>query len=229
LDRRWQVFPDVTSVQAVARERIAAAASEAILARGAFHLVLAGGSTPRGLYASLRDLETDWKAWHIYFGDERVLPADDPERNSRMAHEAWLDQVPIPREQIHPIATEQGLDSSVRAYQTVMSRVDYFDLVLLGLGEDGHTASLFPGQYWGEGDSAPDVLAVRDAPKPPPKRVSLSAHRLSRSRQVLFLVTGVGKRDAVSRWRREARIPALAIDPSSGVDVLLDAAASPDR
>lgn len=229
MDRRWQVFPDVTSVQAVARERIAAAASEAILARGAFHLVLAGGSTPRGLYASLRDLETDWKAWHIYFGDERVLPADDPERNSRMAHEAWLDQVPIPREQIHPIATEQGLDSSVRAYQTVMSRVDYFDLVLLGLGEDGHTASLFPGQYWGEGDSAPDVLAVRDAPKPPPKRVSLSAHRLSRSRQVLFLVTGVGKRDAVSRWRREARIPALAIDPSSGVDVLLDAAASPDR
>ena len=229
MDRRWQVFPDVTSVQAVARERIAAAASEAILARGAFHLVLAGGSTPRGLYASLRDLETDWKAWHIYFGDERVLPADDPERNSRMAHEAWLDQVPIPREQIHPIATEQGLDSSVRAYQTVMSRVDYFDLVLLGLGEDGHTASLFPGQYWGEGDSAPDVLAVRNAPKPPPKRVSLSAHRLSRSRQVLFLVTGVGKRDAVSRWRREARIPALAIDPSSGVDVLLDAAASPDR
>jgi 6-phosphogluconolactonase len=213
-------------VQAAALARIAAAAQDAIRAGSAFHIVLAGGSTPRGLYVSLRELETDWRAWHIYYGDERVLAADHPERNSRMAHEAWLDHVPIPPRQIHPIPTEQGLAAAVLDYQALMASTGEFDLVLLGLGEDGHTASLFPGHYWGEGDSAPDVLAVRDAPKPPPERVSLSAHRLSRARQVLFLVTGAGKRDPLSRWRCGERIPAAVVTPPSGVDVLLDAAAS---
>lgn len=228
LNPRWHAYPDIKSVQAAALERIAAAARDAIRARSAFHIVLAGGGTPRGLYVSLRELETDWRAWHIYYGDERVLAADHPERNSRMAREAWFDHVPIPPNQIHPMLTEQGLIAAVRDYQSVMARVGEFDLVLLGLGEDGHTASLFPGQYWGEGDSAPDVLAVRDAPKPPPERVSLSARRLSRARQVLFLVTGVGKRDPLSRWRGGERIPAAAITPPAGVDVLLDATAFPD-
>lgn len=225
---RWLVHPDPASLQAAARQYLAQAAREAIAARGAFHIVLAGGSTPRALYASLPGLETDWRAWHVYFGDERVLPADDPERNSRMAAEAWLDQAPIPPAQRHPIPTERGLDAAVRAYQAVLANVGEFDLVLLGLGEDGHTASLFPGGYWGEGEAAPDVLAVREAPKPPPERVSLSAHRLSRASRVLFLVSGAGKQDAIARWRRGERIPAAAIRPAAGVDVLLDAAAWPE-
>jgi 6-phosphogluconolactonase len=225
LNFRRQVHPDAAALQAAARDLVRREAEQAIAARGSFHVVLAGGSTPRALYVSLIDLDTDWRAWHIYFGDERVLPADDPERNSRMAHSAWLDQVPIPREQIHTIPTEHGLDAAVQACQKAMAGVGDFDLVLLGLGEDGHTASLFPGQYWGESDAAPDVLAVRDAPKPPPQRVSLSAHRLSRARRVVFLVSGAGKRDALRRWGRGERIPAAAIRPVSGVDVLLDVAA----
>jgi 6-phosphogluconolactonase len=97
-----------------------------------------------------------------------------------------------------------------------------FDLVLLGLGEDGHTASLFPGHDWGVRSDAPDVIAVFDAPKPPPQRVSLSAARLSRAREVLFLVEGIAKRDAVARWRMGANIPARSIRPRAGVDVLVE-------
>ncbi len=99
-----------------------------------------------------------------------------------------------------------------------------FDLTLLGLGEDGHTASLFPGREWGTEPDSPDALAVLDAPKPPAQRVSLSAARLSRSRQVIFLVSGESKRDALARWRASENIPARAIAPEKGVDVLVESA-----
>ncbi len=223
---RWQVLPDAAAVAAEARRRVLALAETAGRERGAFHIVLAGGGTPRLLYASLVDAAADWPRWHVWFGDERVLPADHPERNSVMARQAWLDHVPIPRDQIHPIPTEWGVDAAVRAYRQWLEPVGEFDLVLLGLGEDGHTASLFPGHDWGERPDAPDVLALRDAPKPPPERVSLSARRLSRARAVMFLVTGAGKRQAVARWRQGEPIPAAAIRPAGGVDVLLDAAAA---
>jgi 6-phosphogluconolactonase len=98
-----------------------------------------------------------------------------------------------------------------------------FDLVLLGLGEDGHTASLFPGHEWGTQPGSSDALAVFDAPKPPPERVSLSAARLSRARQMIFLVTGESKREAVSAWRSGKDIPAASITPPGGVDVLIEA------
>jgi 6-phosphogluconolactonase len=100
-----------------------------------------------------------------------------------------------------------------------------FDVVLLGLGEDGHTASLFPGAGWGVPADSPDTLAVIGAPKPPPERVSLSASRLRRASHVFFLVSGAGKCDAVRRWRAGEIIPASAVMPANGVDVLLDAAA----
>ena len=94
--------------------------------------------------------------------------------------------------------------------------------MLLGLGEDGHTASLFPDHQWGETPGSPDTLAVFDAPKPPPRRVSLSAARLARARQVLFLVSGESKHRAVADWRAGKIIPARAIMPEAGVDVLLE-------
>jgi len=222
---RWQWFESDVAVRQAASRLIAQAASDAIQARGAFHLVLAGGSTPRAVYQTLSDLDTDWGAWHIYFGDERVLSPDHPDRNSNMAYEAWLAQVPIPPHQIHPMPTEQGLDAAATAYADLLRDVGDFDLVLLGLGEDGHTASLFPEHDWGVAGDAPDVLQVHDAPKPPPQRLSLSAHRLSRARQVLFLVTGAGKGAAVARWKNGEAIPAAAIHCDNGVDVLLDAAA----
>src|SRR6185295_18060576 len=111
-----------------------------------------------------------------------------PARNSRMADEAWLDHVVVPARRRHPIRAELGAEAAARAYCASLEAVAMFDLVLLGLGEDGHTASLFPGHDWGEAPDAPDVLAVFDAPKPPLERVSLSAARLSRAREVLFLV-----------------------------------------
>ena len=101
-----------------------------------------------------------------------------------------------------------------------------FDLTLLGMGEDGHTASLFPGDPTGAGPQAPDALAVMNAPKPPPERISLSANRLNRSKAVKVLITGAGKREAVAGLRRGDDIPIRAIAPTAGLDLLLDEAAA---
>ncbi len=224
---RWQWFDSDAEVRNAARRMIVDASGAAIRAHGTFSLVLAGGTTPRAVYQTLRELDTDWTSWHLYFGDERVLPADHPDRNSKMAQEAWLAHVPIPVHQIHPIPTEHGLETAGAAYAKLLSGVGEFDLVLLGLGEDGHTASLFPDHDLGAAADSPDVILVHDAPKPPPERLSLSAQRLSRARQVLFLVTGAGKREAVTHWKNGEPIPATAIHCANGVDVLLDAAARP--
>jgi 6-phosphogluconolactonase len=132
--------------------------------------------------------------------------------------------VPIPSSQLHVIAGELGANEAARQYAAVLRTVGDFDLVLLGLGEDGHTASLFPGHEWGTAPGAPDTLAVFDAPKPPPQRVSLSAARLSRARQVIFLVSGESKHKAMEAWRAGEDIPARAIRPAAGVDVLVESA-----
>lgn len=221
---RWHGFPDADALLREAAGRIAASAERAIRARGRFLVVLAGGETPRGAYRLLREASAGWPLWQVYFGDERCLPPDEPARNSRMAQEALLDHVPIPRSQVHGIPAEQGARAAAEAYVGSLRGVGPFDLVLLGLGEDGHTASLFPGGDWGIAPDAPDVLAVFDAPKPPPERVSLSAARLTRSQEVLFVVAGAAKRAALQRWRRGEAIPAAAIVPAAGVDVLVEQA-----
>ncbi len=218
---RWAgVFGD-EAFQVAACRRILSAAGRAMSERRSFLIVLAGGRTPIEIYRRLRAAGTDWPHWHVYFGDERCVPADDAERNSRQAREAWLDHVPIPRGQIHVIPAELGAAPAAVAYAELLRDVGEFDLVLLGLGEDGHTASLFPGHDWNSAGA--DTLAVLDAPKPPVQRVSLSAARLSRAREVLFLVTGESKREAVARWRAGEDLPAAAIRPANGVDVLVDA------
>jgi len=222
---RWQVFPDAAALAEAAATMILAAARAS---HGAFHLVLAGGRTPQAVYDRLRDAETDWERWQIYFGDERCLPLADPGRNDTMARRAWLGRVPLPRQNIHSIPAELGAEEAAERYAEIVQRVREFDFVLLGLGEDGHTASLFPGNPPGWHESGPEVLAVREAPKPPAERVSLSAARLSRARQVLFLVTGESKRDAVRAWRAGADIPARHIAPATGVDVFVDRAAWPE-
>ncbi len=219
---RWYVFAAADALERTATDQILRAAQQAIARSGAFHIVLAGGSTPRRVYAALARSPSDWAHWHIWFGDERCLPPDAAERNSRMAADAWLDQVPIPPAQIHAIPAELGATAAATAYARTLAGRDDFDLVLLGLGEDGHTASLFPGHDWGTTSAAPDALAVFDAPKPPPERVSLSARRLSATRELVFLVSGEGKRQAVADWRAGVAIPATAIAPAGGVDILLD-------
>lgn len=225
---RWHRFDTVAELERAAASAILDTAKRAIAERGAFHTVLAGGATPRGVYRLLRDAPADWPAWHIWFGDERCLPADDPARNSRMAEDAWLDHVSIPRGHIHIIPAERGAQVAAAAYADELKMVGEFDLVLLGLGEDGHTASLFPGHDIGIGEKAPDALAVFDAPKPPPERVSLSARRLGWARQVVFLVAGMAKREAVRMWREGMGIPAAAVVPGSGCEVYVEAAAGFD-
>ena len=221
-DVRWLGVLDVTELQRTACRRVIEAGERAIKQRGEFVLVLAGGNTPRGVYRLLRAEVADWPHWNVYFGDERCLSADDAERNSKMAAVEWLDHVPIPKDHVHPIRAELGASAAALAYANTLRDVAEFDLVLLGLGEDGHTASLFPNHDWGTAPDAPDVLSVFDAPEPFPQRVSLSAARLSRSREVLFLIASDSKRQAVARWRADENIPAQMIRPLSGVDVLLE-------
>ncbi|MCE5182587.1 MAG: 6-phosphogluconolactonase [Betaproteobacteria bacterium] len=220
---RWHTYPTPGELSQAATQNILRSAQQAIDRNGRFSIVLAGGNSPRQVYQLLRTSNADWLHWHVYFGDERCLPPQDTERNSRMANEAWLDHVAIPRSQIHLIPSELGPQQATEAYTKTLETVGEFDMVLLGLGEDGHTASLFPGHDWGIEQSAPPVLAVFDSPKPPPDRVSLSATRLSQAHEVVFLVTGMGKKQAITEWRSGKAIPASAIAPASGVDVYLEA------
>ncbi|WP_035383861.1 6-phosphogluconolactonase [Ferriphaselus sp. R-1] len=218
----WRTFATATQLEQAAVQHVLTAAEAAIHARGAFHLVLAGGTTPRRVYEALRSAHADWAHWHVWFGDERCLPPEHAERNSRMAGLAWLDHVAIPAGQVHAIPAELGPAEAAGRYAQALADVGEFDLVLLGLGEDGHTASLFPGHNWGTLPAAPDAMPVSDAPKPPPQRVSLSAQRLGRARAVTFLVTGTGKRDAVAAWRAGQAIPATSITPAQGVEIWLE-------
>ena len=218
---RWHVFPTARVLQEQAAIDIVAAANQAVAARGVFNLVLAGGNTPRAVYEMLRDMNLDWSAWFIYFGDERCLPPNHPERNSVMALNSWLKDSTVPHCQIFIISAEQGSTRGAAAYAQLVKGVTY-DLVLLGLGEDGHTASLFPGHDWGMDADSPEVLSIHGAPKPPAERISLSARCLGNSRKVMFLVTGASKQQAVQDWRAGKLIPAAAIAPAAGVDVLVE-------
>lgn len=221
---RWHIFPSAEALFQAVATRVAEAARQAIAERGEFSLVLTGGSTARGVYPLLPQLTTDWSAWRLYWGDERCLPTGHADRNDRLARQLWLDRVPIPAAHIHAIPAELGPVDAARRYADAVTALPPFDLVLLGLGEDGHVASLFPGHDWGMTDDAPAALAVVGAPKPPPERVSLSARRLSGARQVFVVATGVGKAAAVAAWRRGDRLATRAILPAGGVDALVDQA-----
>jgi 6-phosphogluconolactonase len=221
---RWIVFEDGQALASRAAELVLAAAHASLEARGRFDLVLAGGSTPGRLYRLLAEAQGDQQRWRLWLGDERCLPADDPQRNDVMVRDHWISRVPRPP-QLHPIPAELGPQQAALRYADALRDVDRFDLVLLGLGEDGHTASLFPQRFNAADTRA--VVPVTDAPKPPSERVSLSLGRLSESDQVLFLVAGAGKRAAVAAWRGGAALPAARVSARHQVTVLCDRAALP--
>jgi 6-phosphogluconolactonase len=202
-------------------ERIAALARSCLEQQAYFSIVLAGGTTPRQLYQQLRHLPTDWRSWHIYFGDERYLAPGDPDRNDSMAATAWLDHVAIPVAQIHRIPTGDNVITAAASYASVLQQAPGFDLALLGLGEDGHTASLFPGDI-AACNSTELAIAVTNAPKPSPQRVSMSPKCLSMAAAVWFIVTGDSKRQALQAWLAGAQLPPQTIMPCSGVDVFTD-------
>jgi 6-phosphogluconolactonase len=219
---RWLRYPSTITLENAAAQAIYNASVKAIRQRGKFYIVLAGGTTPRGVYEVLRNMDANWNAWYVYFGDERCLPTDSPERNSLMASQSFLAHVDIPANQVNIMPAELGAQAAANAYAETIVNIKNFDLVLLGLGEDGHTASLFPDHYWGIEDNAPDTLAIFDAPKLPLQRVSLSAHRLSLTRQLIFLVNGRGKEQAISDWKNGKEIPAAAITPKGEVEIYLN-------
>ena len=213
---RWHPFDSQDDINQAAITRILKAADEAIKEHGSFYIVLAGGSTPKAVYQLLSKQDADWVNWHVFHNDDRCLPADHDERNSKMAREAWLNHVMIPGDQIHDIPAELGNIEGAKAYAKTLTSVRTFDLVILGLGEDGHTASLFPGQVV---DNSADVVPVFNSPKPPSDRITISQNRLNDTNEVMFLVTGAGKQGAVNNWRKGVSIPATLITGQNGADV----------
>jgi 6-phosphogluconolactonase len=221
---RWHVMETADQVAESACRQILDAASRALAERNRFKLVLAGGGTPEKVYRLLAIADTDWSKWHIYYGDERCLPEDHADRNSVMATRAFLAKVPIPAAQIFTIPAELGPEMGAEHYRRIVAEALPFDMVLLGMGEDGHTASLFPGH-----SHSPNELAhaVYNSPKLPSERVSISAGALSDTRQLIFLITGKSKQEAVREWREGRDLPVAAIAPKNPVDVYIDREAYP--
>lgn len=216
-------YPSPEAVAEAVGVRIARYAAEAVADHGRFRVVLAGGTTPLMAYRRLAAADLQWRSWQVYFGDERCLVPDHPERNSRAAAEALLDHVPIPPDRIHPIHAELGPEAAAEDYRGLISGALPFDLVLLGMGEDGHTASLFPGRVILD-DTL--VIPVHEAPKPPPDRVSLTVRALACTKHLLIVVTGASKRDAMDAWQRGAGLPVDRVArAASDVEVLCDLAA----
>jgi 6-phosphogluconolactonase len=192
------VLPDADAVA-----RTAAAAVADVLRPGRrARIVLAGGTTPRRCYELLAGIDIPWGAAEILFGDERCVPPGHAESNYRLASEALLAKV-APGS-VHRIPAELGPERAAELYAPIV-RAAPLDLVLLGIGPDGHIASLFPGSPALR--SSDPVVAVHGAPKPPPDRVTIGLTALNAARRVLILATGPEKADAVALARRGA-VPA---------------------
>jgi 6-phosphogluconolactonase len=207
-----------------------------------FAVCLSGGSTPKRLYETLATpaiaSRFPWPRVHWFWGDERFVPHDDPESNYRMVREALLSRVPIPAENIHPVPTE-GLSPEQAAadYEATLKRYygadkltpsrPLFDVNLLGVGEDGHTASLFPGQPALQ-ETQRWVVAVIGAKSN--ARITLTYPALDSSRDLVFLVTGNAKRDILARVRAGDRsLPAAMVRPLGGLHWFGDRAALAER
>jgi 6-phosphogluconolactonase len=202
-------------------EDVAAAAAADIaeaLRDGARSVVLAGGTTPRRCYELLSHLDVAWGRVSVLFGDERCVHADHPDSNYRMAREALLDHVAPAT--VYRIPAELGPDEAAGLYTHVVAAVAPLDIVILGVGEDGHTASLFPGHPALEASGL--AVGIRDSPKPPPQRVTLTLPALRAARLVIVLATGPGKAHAVARAKRH-EVPSGMI---AGARWLIDRAAA---
>ncbi len=219
---QWHQYPTADELAKAVCHLILEKAEQAIANKGEFKLVLAGGSTPEKIYHLLAKAEADWQKWKLYYGDERCLPADDKDRNSVMAYNTLISKVAIPTEQNYIMATENGPVTSASQYRSIIAEVDRFDLVLLGMGEDGHTASLFPGQSHDETDT---VHEVYNSPKPPPERITLSAKTLANTDALFYIITGESKQEAVKQWKDGTVLPVATIAPVAGVDIYIDQAA----
>ena len=217
-------------------------AAESIAAAGRFTVALSGGSTPRALYRLLAEPPSrdaiDWPRVHLFWGDERFVPADHPDSNYRLAREAFITRVPIPPENVHPIPTKGGdPEAAADQYEETLRRflvplegeMPRFDLVLLGLGADGHTASLFPASPALDEDRC--LVVATYVPKLAAWRLTLTPPVLRRARHVIFLVCGPDKasplREVLQGPYAPHRLPAQLVRPEEGdLTWLVDEAAA---
>ena len=221
------VRDDPVGVADAAADWIVEIAGAATPEAGRFRIALAGGGTPRALYQVLaappHRERLDWGRWEVYFGDERACPPDDPASNSRMAREALLDLVPVRPELIHRMEAERAdLDAAAAEYSSILASTcppsapgsaPQLDCVLLGLGDNGHTASLFPGD---PALQVRDRWAVRSrADYAPFDRITVTYPVLNAATHVAFLVTGPAKGEAL-RGVAEGRVPAAGVRPPDG-------------
>lgn len=235
------IVDTLAAVAFQAAQRVVDLAAQAIAARGRFTLALSGGSTPQALYTLLAAPpwydQIAWEFVHVFWGDERFVAPDDPESSYRIAREALLTRVPIPDVQVHPFRTVGlTLEESATAYAATLAgdgqgQTPRLDLVLLGMGPDGHTASLFPGHPEPAAPGETLVVAVHHAPKPPPLRLSCTYRLFNHAAHVLFLVAGADKaatlRDVLQGPERRALLPAQGIRPLNGtLTWLVDRAAA---
>jgi 6-phosphogluconolactonase len=182
-------------------EDVAAAAAADVgqaLRGGASTLVLAGGSTPRRCHELMAQMEIAWGRVSILFGDERCVAPNHPDSNYLMARESLLDRVSPAT--VYRMPAELGPDEGAELYARVVSMVAPLDVVMLGVGEDGHTASLFPGHPGLQATGL--AVGIRNSPKPPPERVTLTLGVLQAAKHVIIVATGAGKTDAVALAKR---------------------------
>lgn len=225
-----EVLPDAESVAREAARQVAAEARAAVDARGLFTLAVSGGSTPWQMLAALADEEVPWQALHLFQVDERVAPAGDPERNLTHLRESLLAKAPLPESQLHAMPVNAAnLETAAADYAATLEKVagapPVLDLVHLGLGPDGHTASLVPG------DPVCEVLdrdvAVTAAPYQGHRRMTFTYPLLARARSILWLATGASKVPMLGRLLRgDESIPGGRVR-SERARVLADRAAAP--
>jgi 6-phosphogluconolactonase len=223
-----KVVPDATSLYAMAAEEFCSCGQPAIAARGRFCVALSGGNTPRGVYSLLAEKKKDSLAWdkvYIFFGDERNVPPDHPDSNYRMARESVLSRLPIPAANVFRIPAELSADAAAGQYEQSLRGFfglgggswPQFDLILLGIGEDGHTASLFPGSPALREQSR--LVVANPVEKFHSERITLTYPVLNHALEVLFLVSGQGKapilRDIFDPAMK-GRYPAQAVQPEHG-------------
>ncbi|MBB5857125.1 6-phosphogluconolactonase [Amycolatopsis umgeniensis] len=224
--------PDLLAAAAAAR--LVTRIVDVQAAKGSASVVLTGGGTGIGILRELRDSSArdaiDWSRLDIYWGDERFVPADSDERNEKQAREALLDHVPLDPKRVHAMAPSDGefgddVDAAAAAYAEVLTdEVPAFDIMLLGLGGEGHTASIFP-ESPAVYEKERSVVAVRDCPKPPPTRISLTLPAIRRAQDIWLVTGGEAKADAVAQalaGAGEVQIPVAGARGSRRTLWLLD-------
>ncbi len=208
----FRVVLDAESVAQAAADYISELITACINTRGTCHVALPGGSTPARCLELLAGRQLPWQKIHWYLGDERCYPQGHPERNDTMIAQQLWSRIASPSDNFHPIPAELGPEQAAERYAALIERIGSLDIAVLGMGEDGHTASLFPGNPATESGQA--VVAVHDAPKPPAQRVSLGLKTLQSAKQRVVLVSGSGKHEALTRVQRDEPLPINRIGPS---------------